>query len=223
MNKKLTTIILLILLLILFFGIRSIWLENSLSDDLSVFYANPDYQTEMYLDNFLIYKQKFNNSCGQTTISMVKSYLEKPISESDFSRQAGIQEGKSGMLPAQFARYLQIGLESFKITHQKNIRDSVVLENIVQQLRKGRPVPVYFSTINDWDKPNYDTHYSAVVGVQPSNRTIRLANAYGYLETIPIPDFLLSLKYKNYQNPPLDFQIGLFFGIIDRNNLFIIE
>lgn len=206
-----------------YFGVRSIWLDASLSGDLSRFYRDPFYQKDLLLAGFPVYSQQYSNSCGPTTLSMVKSFLEAPIREADFSRQMGIQEGKSGMLPAQFAHYLQLGLPRYRIHHLRNLPDEELLEKMYLQLQNGIPVPIYFSTPNAWDKPNYDTHYSAVIGMQPARQTVILANAYGFQETVRIPEFLASLKYRNYQNPPLIFRLGMFFGIIERNNLFLIQ
>ncbi len=137
-----------------FFGTRSAWLSENLSDNLASFFANPGDQQDLILFPFPINSQQYSNSCGPATISMVVSFLEAPVSERDFSRRVGYQEGKSGMLPGQFSHYLQLGLKNYHVALVKNLKDTAVLEDIYRQLQRGIPVPIYFSTINAWDQPN---------------------------------------------------------------------
>ncbi len=50
-----------------------------------------------------------------------------------------------------------------------------------------------------------------------------IANAYGFREEMSIADLLDAVKYDNYRNVPFDFRLGLFVGVINKNNLFIIQ
>jgi hypothetical protein len=91
------------------------------------------------------------------------------------------------------------------------------------QLKSGFPVPIYFATVNDWNSSVLDTHYSAVIGMRPRRREIVVANAYGYRETMTYSHFLGAAEYHNYRSAPLGFRIGVLFGVIDANNMFLMS
>ena len=206
-------------------AIRLTSIQAHLTGSLEPFYANPAYQTDLMLENFPIYKQAYANSCGPTTISMLYSYLVEPISEQGLADKLGVSLGKSGMLPTKFYNKLQSALEEagYHVEHHVNVADSAFLEQIYLQLKQGIPVPIYFSTVNAWDKPNFDTHYSVIIGIRPQNRQVVIANAYGFLEEMLISDLLIAVKYNNFRNAPVDFRLGLFVGLINQNNLFVIQ
>lgn len=218
-------ILLVVLLLITLFTIRMMIIQTIITTPPVTFLSHPAYQKDLLLENFPIYKQVYANSCGPTTVSMVYSYLVEPISERALAEKLGISLGESGRLPDQFANELQMALagNGYRVKHQTNIRDEMFLEQIYEQLQHNIPVPIYFSTVNAWDKPNYDTHYSVIIGIKPQERKVLVANAYGYLEEMLIEDLLEAIKYKNYQNAPSYFRLGVFLGRIDKNNIYIIE
>jgi hypothetical protein len=210
--------------LVLLLAIRLVIIGAFLGDTPADFYTNSTYQKDVLLENFPIYQQAYANSCGPTTISMAYSYLVEPISEQELADKLGFALGQSGMLPPQFYQALSsaLGGNGFQVAHQANITNTKFLERAYLQLKQGIPVPIYFSTINDWDKPNYDTHYSLIIGMRPQKSEVVIANAYGFLEEMPISELLRAIKYDNFRNAPLDFRLGLFVGLINRNNLFLI-
>jgi hypothetical protein len=212
-------------LLALGFAVRLISIEAALTASSMDLYTDSAYQKDLLLENFPVYKQAYANSCGPTTISMIYSYLIEPISEQGLADKLGFSLGQSGMLPAQFYHRLNAALEEngFRVKHQVNISDATFLERTSAQLQQGIPVPIYFSTINAWDKPNYDTHYSVIIGIRPEKREVVIANAYGFLEEMPISDLLNAIKFRNFYHAPLDFRAGLFVGFINKNNLFAIQ
>ena len=200
-------------------------IRAGLTDPAAAFLSNPADQADLLLENFPVYEQAYANSCGPTTISMVYSYLVEPISEQELADQLDLALGQSGMLPAQFSDRLQsaLGGHGYRVEHQVNSTDAAFLEQTYRQLEHGIPVPIYFSTLNAWDKPNYDTHYSVITGMRPQKHEVIIANAYGFVEEMPISDLLAALKYNNFHNAPIVFRLGLFTGVINLNNLFIIQ
>lgn len=206
-----------------FCALRWLWVERALADDLAPFYNNAAYQADRLLEDFPLHKQTYANSCGPATVSMLYAYLVEPVSEQEFAQQFAIPLGKRGMLPRQFAGLLQAALADYAVSHQEAVRDAALLEQIYQQLQHGIPVPIYFSTVNAWNRPHFDTHYSVLIGIRPQQQAVVIANAYGFLEEMTIPDLLSALKYHNYQQAPLTFRLGQFFGLIRPNNLFLIQ
>jgi hypothetical protein len=214
-----------ILLLVLLLTIRLIIIEAIISNSPEAFYKNFAYQKDVILENFSVQKQSYTNSCGPTTISMTYSHLVEPISEHELAGKLGFSLGKSGMLPRQFHKTLHsaLGEYGYRIEHQSNITDIEFLERTYLQLQQGIPVPIYFSTINQWNEPNYDTHYSLIIGIRPAKKEVLIANAYGFLEDMPIPELLRDIKYENYLNSPYYFRAGMFVGAINKNNFYLIE
>jgi predicted double-glycine peptidase len=198
-------------------------IESRIHDDISSVVKSEKYQKSIELENFPVYGQLYSYSCGPTTISMVYSYLEKPKSEKDLLRELDLENRKKGMLPKTFLKYIRQSLKGYSVNLENNITDSQVLTLIYSQLEKGIPVPVYFSTINHWDKPNYDTHFSVVTGIDIREEKVIIANAYGFREKVNIKDFLDSMKYENYKKKPLYLAFSVFFEIIKKNNIYLIS
>lgn len=113
-----------------------------------------------------------------------------------------------------------LGETGYRVRHRVNLSEAEFLEQVAVQLRQGLPVPIYFSTLNPWNEPNYDTHYSVIIGLRAQAKTVVIANAYGYLEELPLTDLLSATNFANFRGMPLDFRLGLFFGVINQNNLF---
>lgn len=199
---------------------RLLWLHEYLADDLERFYQQPDHRPAVYLEHFPLQRQRYANSCGPTTLSMVYSYLVQPITEQEFAERFGLSLGRSGMLPATFHASLRRSLVGFDTAMDVNVRDSELLTAIYAQLQRGLPVPIYFATTNGWAPPAHDTHFSAVIGLRPQQRTVVIANAYGFQEELPVVDFLQAIKYRNFDDAPLAFRLGVLLGIINQNILY---
>jgi len=212
-------------LLALLLAIRLIIIDAVLTGSPASFFTDSAYQNDVLLEDFAVYKQAYANSCGSTTISMAHSYLIEPISEQELAGELGLSLGQSGMLPGQFYKLLKsaLGKHDYQIEHQTNVTNPDFLERTYLQLNQGIPVPIYFSTINAWNKPNYDTHYSLIIGMRPQKSEVVVANAYGFLDDMPISELFRGVKFDNYLNAPFDFRIGLFAGVINKNNLFLIK
>jgi hypothetical protein len=212
-------------LLILLLAVRLIVIDAALTDSPAAFLTNSEFQKDVLLENFPVHKQSYANSCGPTTISMAYSYLVNPITEKELAGKLGFSLGERGMLPTQFTKTLNsaLGEYGYRVEHQANISNAELLERTYFQLQQGIPVPIYFSTINAWNKPKYDSHYSLIVGMHPGKNEVIIANAYGFLEDMPISELLRDVKFENFLDAPFDFRVGLFFGVINKNNLFIIE
>jgi hypothetical protein len=91
------------------------------------------------------------------------------------------------------------------------------------QLATGIPVPIYFSTAKAWAGPTFDTHYSAVTGIDLARGFIHMANVYGFEEDVPRSDFFARLSFANYQGEPLPHRLSRLTGYIAKNNLYVIS
>jgi hypothetical protein len=197
--------------------------QNNASTE--AFFSDPTHQTDFMLDDFPVYSQNYVNSCGPTTISMLYSWLVEPVSESEITERLGREPGKKGMLPGEFAKELQsvISDHGYVLEHLTNVSGNVFLDTVYAQLELGLPVPIYFSTENAWNIPNYDTHYSVITGYDNEEQLFSIANAYGFSQKISASELLSSVNFENYKNPPLDFRLGRLLGIIKPGNLYLIS
>ena len=127
------------------------------------------------------------------------------------------------MLPRVFLRYLQSALPSRTVTLVTDESPRDVFRLLHSQLASGMPVPAYFSTLNRWDGTAYDTHYSAVTGMDLGRGVIHMANVYGFEEDVPLSDFLARLSFSTHRNEPLWHRIGRLTGYIAKNNIYIIS
>jgi hypothetical protein len=205
------------------FTVRLVFLNHHMSDDLGAFIGDPQSRGDVMLSDFPVQKQAYANSCGPTTLSMLRAFLIGSSSEQAIADALGIRLGQGGMLPRRFRDALKSTLPGFRVVHRTNIPDSDLLAETYDQLKRGIPVPIYFATVNDWNKPTYDTHYSVIIGMRPVTQEIILANAYGYREVMTYASFLDAAKYGNYRDAPLAFRLGVFFGVINGNNLFVVS
>jgi hypothetical protein len=193
-----------------------------MKDDIKFLSRDTEYSKPVKLEKFTVYSQQYSWSCGPTTISMVYTYLIGAKNEMSVLEENRLIDRKRGMQPLTFRKYLKDTLKGYDVELKNNITDSQVIKIIYGQLSRGIPVPVYFSTINDWDRPHYDTHYSAVTGIDLNDNTVIIANAYGYEEKININDFLTGLKYENYKDEPAMFKLATMLGIIKKNNIYVL-
>lgn len=223
MKKIIKSVISTLCIIFILFVFNNYRLTKEISTDINQVVNDRIYDEAIELKDFPIHRQLHSYSCGPTTMSMVYSYLEEPVSEEELSKELNLENRKKGMLPNTFLKYIRLSLKNYDVELANNISDIAVLKLIYNQLERGIPVPAYFSTVNDWDKPNYDTHYSTVIGIDMKNNKIIIANAYGFREEVKIKDFLDSLKYENYDKKPIYLTLSTFFGIIKKNNIYIIN
>lgn len=214
----LTIIIVIILSLVIFDTVKEAQLTKGFSEYLKTYKESENIK----LKNFPVRIQQYSYSCGPTTISMVYSYLESPKSEQQVEEDNGLITREKGMLPGTFLKYLSSSLTNYNVILTNDIPDTEVLKLVYDQISHGFPVPIYFSTINDWDIPNYDTHYSAIVGIDIGKCTVCISNAYGYEEEISFEELFNRLKYYNYKNKPFFFRLAQSLQIIKQNNIYII-
>jgi hypothetical protein len=193
---------------------------------------SPDYGTvatdsrlarPLHLVHFPLYRQAHPYSCGPATISMVFSYLDAPVTEEEYSARAGLSGRQEGMLPRVFLQHLQSALPTRTVKLVSDESPRTVLALLHSQLAAGTPVPIYFSTANTGPGPAYDTHYSAVTGMDLAHGVVHVANVYGFEEDVGLSDFFARLSFANYQDEPLSHRLSRLTGYIAKNNLYVIS
>lgn len=221
--KSISIIIASILLLAIILIIYNEIDDKRLRDNFGSIAVSSEYNVPLKLDKFPVYKQCNSWSCGPTTIRMVYDYLKGLGNEKQALDESIFADRNGGMFPGTFEQFLRDCLPGYNVELSNCIPDSEVVKIVYSQLKQGMPVPVYFSTVNEWDKPNYDTHYSVVIGIDLKKDIITIANAYGFEEEVSVSEFLGSLKYDNYKNEPLPFRLATMIGIVRKNNIYVLR
>jgi hypothetical protein len=225
-SKKWICLAMVLVVFLLIIITLSPFIRNTKHSNISTeaFFSDPAHQTDLLIIGFPVYKQNYANSCGPTTIAMIYSWLVEPVTEAEITERLGRTPGKKGMLPGEFSRALHSVLldRGFKVQNLTNVSEYYFLNTVYDQLKTGMPVPIYFSTENDWDKPNFDTHYSVIIGYDSENQQFSIANAYGFTQELSAVELLRAISFVNYKHPPLEFKLGRLFGLIKPRNLYLL-
>jgi hypothetical protein len=177
------------------------------------------------LSNVKAVKQEYSYSCGPTSLTIMYNYIVGIATEKEIKKIIGTEDRQHGMLPNEYIDYANrlFNPEGY-IVHLVNAStNNEVMNTIVNYLKEGMPIAIYYSTTNDWDKPNYDTHYSVIYGIDIERQIIYLANSYGYNEEITITELINGLAFTNYKNEPIMHKFARLVGIIKKNNLIVLD
>lgn len=176
------------------------------------------------LEEFPILKQKYVSSCSIAMICSVKGYYGEIIDEDTFMENHNIHIDKTGMSPKDVQHHLQQSFNDSSVEMKENINDSEVLRIIINQLEKGIPIPIFYSTVDITNMTRFGTHYSTVIGINIDKKLIKIANVYGYVQELSIEEFLQYLKHSSKEmktNNIIKFAKGL--GVIKNNTLYVID
>jgi hypothetical protein len=179
---------------------------------------------EKKLKGISVFKQEYSYSCNVTALAVVKRFIGYNVDETALRKLLKLEDRKKGMLPHEFIDYAK---EAFSDTPysvvQKNFNSQEeIMDQIISSLESDLPIIMYYSTINDWDKPNYDTHYSVIYGISFKRRIIYISNSYGYLQELSFDEFFEGLSYENYKKEPFLHQFARWMKIIKLSTLFFL-
>ena len=173
------------------------------------------------LKNFPLYKQQTPYTCGYASISMISSFLGKPIKEGEIPKGPLFNTVK-GLPPWEFVKIFEKCLPDYSVRLKSPDRKKIP-EMIFEQIKNDLPVPVIFSTIDDFDKPHMNMHYSVITGIDKEKTKVILVNPFGYEETMKMGELLDKMAYNNYPHKPLRVRFVLLLGVLKINNIFIIK
>ena len=182
-----------------------------------------DYSIE--LNDMPVMTQETGYTCFLVSMAIVRNYFNLKTTEYSLLKELNILNNERGMLPSEYLSYAN---EAFKPLSYSvlllNPRSEVVILNIItESLIKGLPAIFFYSSIDDWNKPNYNTHYSIIYGIDMSKQIIKISNPYGYLKELSFREFFMGLSFQNYKSKPFKFQLGRIVGHIKKNNIFLLD
>ena len=177
------------------------------------------------LANFPIMAQTTEYTCNVVSMAIVMDYLGVPATEQTIRNELGVLDRTKGMLPNE---YLDFAIQAFAplnvtVALENPASQAEILNTISQSLAREMPVVLFYSTINDWNKPNYDTHYAVVYGIDWQHQIVTISNPYGYSEELTFADLFAGLDFSNYAAEPFTFRLARATGLVHKNSLFIFD
>lgn len=174
------------------------------------------------IKDFPVLAQPNRYTCGITTVAVVSSFFN----ESNLSACGLIEkhhvDTTHGASVAELQGWLRSELPSHNTKYHKNESNSRMLGEIHECLAAGRPVVVVFGSPSPYAGGLYDFHFSTVYGMDLIKKTITISNAYGYMEEIPLVDFLNRMSFSEIRKYPPALQEVIRRGI-DKNQIVIME
>ena len=180
--------------------------------------------TVLVLDGVPVVAQQTDHTCWAASLIMETSFLGADMSEEEVIDRLGLQSRTSGLLPNAFltqANNLLTPL-GYSVSLLNPDSEAGILNIVTGSLRDGLPVIIYFTSVDDWHRPSFGTHYSVVYGINMMDETVNVSNAYGYDEVMPFAELFDSLSYRNYEAEPFPHLLGRKVGYIKSNNLFVL-
>ena len=112
---------------------------------------------------------------------------------------------------------------SYSVSMLNPTSQAEILNVVTESLLNRLPVIFFYSAIDDWNKPNYNTHYGVIYGLDMSKQIVKISNPYGYLEELTFTELFEGLSFQSFESEPLLFHLGRVVGYIKPNNIFLLE
>ena len=177
------------------------------------------------LDNIPVVSQKTGYTCYIVSMAIVKTYLGHAETEYELRSNLNLLDRTTGMLPHEYLSYANETFKSlsYSVSLANPTSQTQILNIISDSLENNLPVVIFYSTADDWNKPNYNTHYGVICGIDMQSEEVLLSNPYGYLEKLSFKELYSGLNFSNYLSEPFFFQLGRKFGMVKKNNIFIFK
>lgn len=221
MNKRKVILIVLAAVLavvVLIPAIALIFLQartSALLDDWSGVLEDEKYQTPVSVEGIEVITQ--NVSCGYAVIEMFARWNGDEITEETLYEEYGKVVTSTGNA---FCDEMNKRFPGYTTTARKYLKNSELIGLVYENLSNGIPVPFEWAAK---DRDAWTLHYSLITGIDIPRDQITVANPYGYIEELPIGEFLKRTSFEAYENMPLFLKLGFAFGIFEKNTVFTVE
>ena len=156
-------------------------------------------------------------SCGYAVIEMFSAWDGGDVTEESLYDEYGKVVTSTGQ---SFCDEMNKRFPSYKTTMRKNLTDMELLRAVHSSLEVGVPVPFEWAAKSG---DEWTLHYSIVTGMDLQGDRVTVANPYGYVEELPIGEFLSRTSFEAYEDMPLFLKLGFAFGIFEQNTVFVPE
>lgn len=149
----------------------------------------------MVIENFIVYKQKRNNTCGYTTASMIINHLENTDITEDFL----YENDPFDEMGITFTKLLEVYKKYLKKYKAEIIYgDRIMMQDIIKNhIKNLEPLHILYLTENLLGNREPVLHYSALIGYDEMQDSITIADPFGESKTIGIDEFFNSVSFRN--------------------------
>lgn len=139
------------------------------------------------LENFPVFKQQTDHTCGPCAARMVLEYLGLNVAEKQMARRClthpwGTLHWTVAMGFDHYAR--KLGLRVRMIGDAPD-----VFERMINNLRRGLPTMFLYAVVDHFHPPNKVMHYGVFTGVNGPDATVTVANPFGVIEKMDLPEW----------------------------------
>ena len=156
-------------------------------------------------------------SCGYAVIEMFSAWDGGDVTEEGLYDEYGKVVTSTGQ---SFCDEMNKRFPNYKTTMRKNLTDTELLRAVHSSLEAGVPVPFEWAAKSG---DEWTLHYSIVTGMDLEGDKVTVANPYGYVEELPVGEFLSRTSFEAYEDMPLFFKLGFAFGVFEQNTAFVPE
>ena len=177
------------------------------------------------LKDFPHKKQKSLTSCGYATLSMLFSYFGINIAENEIHRLLLFK--KFGLFPCFFMRKFRKNLPNYEI-EEKIINNNEPGKIIIEQIKKGFPVPFLYYVVFKSNPSLQGLHYSIIIGIDENLTKVEIADPQPDEtdKVISLKELIYKMSFRNISNKnfiTLMENLALYLGIVKKNTIFIIN
>ena len=186
---------------------------DGLHDDWASAVGGDEFSAPVQVEGVKVITQDV--SCGYAVIEMFSTWQGGSITEESLFDEYGSVVTSTGQ---SFCDEMNKQFPNYQTTMHKNLADSELLAEVYHGLESGVPVPVEWAAKfgDEWT-----LHYSLVTGMDVRGDKVTVANPYGYVEELPIGEFLQRTSFEAYEGMPLFLKLGFAFGIFEQNTVFV--
>ena len=186
----------------------------AIQDDYSAVFRDEKYQRPVRVDGVEVMTQDV--SCGYAVLEMFSRWNGGDLTEEDLYAEYGKVVTSTGKA---FCEEMNKRFPEYTTTMRSYLTNTELLDTVYACLSEGKPVPVEWAALygDDWT-----LYYSLIVGMDIPNDTVTVANPYGYMEEVPVAEFLERTSFEAYEHMPLFLKLGFAFGFFEKNTVFTV-
>lgn len=164
-------------------------------------------------------------TCNVVSMAIARNYLGTETTEYDIRTELGVLERGTGMLPKQYLKYANQAFAplGMSVTLENPTTHTEILNTISDSLLAGLPVAIFYSALDEWNLPAYNTHYAVIYGIDFPTGSIKLSNPYGHLDVLSFSELYRGLDFTTYADTPLTFRLARKLGIVQPNSIFVLH
>ena len=217
--KKAIRILLILLVLIIVVSVgllvRLRIRTDRILNDYAAIYDAEKYRTPVCAEGVEVITQDV--SCGYACIEMFSAWNGGHLTEEDLYAEYGKVVTSTG---GRFCEEMNKRFPEYTTTMHRYMTNTELIDAAYENLSKGIPVPF------EWAAKYGDVwtlHYSLLTGMDILNDRVTVANPYGYMEEIPVDEFLRRTSFEAYEGMPFYLQLAFAAGVFEKNTIFTVR